>query len=129
MDAKKTITVVLLMCLCVIIGWFCRRCYDDHAADNNDATVTVQQAQRDNQSAREDIGNAAVKIDDAQSALIGGQADIDRAAGRLNELQKRSDSDAAVIDECQSIINVCRINIEEAKRIFADIDKENRINE
>ena len=117
------------MLIAVTVGWLGRGYYDGRTTDSNDASIKIQQVERDNQSARENIGNAAVKIDDAQSALIGGQADINRAAGRLNELQKRADSDAAVIDECQSIIDVCRINIEEAKRIFADIDKENRINE
>lgn len=125
MDAKKTIAVVLLVSLCVIVGWVGRGYYDDRAADNNDAAVTVQQAQRDNQSAINDVGDAAAQIDDAQSKLDSGQKDIDTAIGRFDELQSRADADAAVLDECQNIIDIGRINIEEAKRIFADVDREN----
>lgn len=125
MDAKKTIAVVLLVSLCVIVGWVGRGYYDDRAADNNDAAVTVQQAQRDNQSAINAVGDAETQIDDAQSKLDSGQADLDTASGRLDELQERADADAAVLDECQGIIDTCRIQLEEAKRIFADVDREN----
>lgn len=113
----------------VAVGWLGRGYYDDRAADNNDASVTIQQAQRDNQSAINDVGDAAAQIDDAQSALIGGQADLAAATGQVDELQSRADADAAVIDECQGIIDTCRIQLEEAKRIFADVDRENKLNE
>ena len=129
MDAKKTIAVVLLVSLCVIVGWVGRGYYDDRAADNNDAAVTIQQAQRDNQSAINDVGDAAAQIDDAQSALVSGQADLAAAAGQVDELQSRADADAAVLDECQGIIDTGRIQLEEAKRIFADIDRENQLDE
>ena len=129
MDAKKTIAVVLLVCLCVIVGWFGRGYYDDRVTDSNDASVTIQQVERDNQSARDDVGNAATEIDNAQSKLNSGQADVNTAIGRLDELQDRADADATIIDECQSIIDVGRINIEEAKRIFADVDRENKLDE
>lgn len=129
MNAKKTIAVVLLVSLCVIVGWVGRGYYDDRAADNNDASITIQQAQRDNQSAINDVGDATAQIDDAQSALVGGQADLAAAAGQVDELQSRADEDAAVIDECQSLIDVGRIQLEEAKRIFADVDRENKLDE
>lgn len=129
MDAKKTIAVVLLVCLCVIVGWFGRGYYDDRDTDSNDASVTIQQVERDNQSARNDIGDAAAQIDDAQATLVSGQADIAAAAGRVDELQRRADADAAVIDECQGIIDACRIQLEEAKRIFADADRANQFDE
>ena len=129
MDAKKTIAVVLLVCLCVIVGWFGRGYYDDRTADNNDASVTVQQAQRDNQSAINAVGDAATKIDDAQSKLDSGQADLDTAVGRLDELQNRADADATIIDECQILIDVGRKQLEEARRIFADVDRENNLND
>lgn len=130
MDAKKTIVIVLLLSLCVIVGWVGRGYYDGRTAtDDNDAAVTVQQTQRDNQSARADIGDAAAQIGDAQSALVGGQTDLDAAAERVNELQSRADADAAVIDACQGIIDACRIQLDEAKRIFTDIDCENQLDE
>lgn len=129
MDAKKTIAVVLLVCLCVIVGWFGRGYNDDRVTDSNDASVTIQQVERDNQSARNDIGDAAAQIDDAKSALVSGQADIAAATGRVDELQERADADAAVLDECKEIIDACRIQLEEAKRIFADVDRENKLDE
>ena len=130
MDAKKTIAVVLLVCLCIAIGWVGRGYYDDRtAADGNDASITIQQAESDNQSARNDIGNAATEIDNAQSKLDSGQADVNTAIGRLDELQDRADADTTIIDECQGIIDACRIQLEEAKRIFADVERENKLDE
>ena len=129
MDAKKTIAVVLLVCLFIVIGWVGRGYYDDRAADNNDASVTIQQAQRDNQSAINDVGDAAAQIDDAQSALVGGQADLAAAAGRVDELQSRADADAAIITDCQKLLDVGRKQLAEARRIFADVDRENKLDE
>lgn len=129
MDAKKTIAVVLLVCLCVIVGWFGRGYYDDRDTDSNDASVTIQQVERDNQSARNDVGDAAAQIDDAKSALVSGQADIAAAAERVNELQSRADVDAAVLDECQSLLDVGRKQLTDARRILADIDGENQLHE
>lgn len=123
MDAKKTIAVVLLVCLCVIVGWFGRGYYDDRtAADGHDALGTIQQIKADNESIRNDIGSAANQIESAQTNIDAGQSDLNAAAGRL-------DADAAVIDECQGIIDACRIQLEEAKRIFADVDRENKLDE
>lgn len=129
MDAKKTIAVVLLVCLCIALGWVGRGYYDDRTADGDDASVTIQQAERDNQSANNAVRDAAAQIDDAQSKLDSGQKDIDTAIGRLDELQSRADADAAVLDKCQNLIGIGRLNIEEAKRIFADVDRENKLNE
>ena len=69
MDAKKTIVIVLLVCLCVIVGWFGRGYNDDRVTDSNDASVTIQQVERDNQSARNDIGDAAAQIEDRKSVV------------------------------------------------------------
>ena len=115
------------MLLAVAVGWLGRGYYDDRTADHNDAAVTVQQAQRDNQSAINAVGDAETQIDDAQSKLDSGQADLDTAVGRLDELQSRADADAAVLDTCQNLIDIGRLNIEEAKRIFADVNRENKL--
>lgn len=129
MDAKKTIAVVLFICICITIGWLGRGYYDDRATDSNDASVTIQQAQRDNQSTRADLGDAAAQIDDAQATLVSGQADIAAAAGRVDELQSQADADAAVLDECQSFVDVGRIQLKEAKRIFEDVDNSNQLDD
>lgn len=118
--------VFVVVLVAVAVGWLGCQYYDGRTAtDDNDAAVTVQQTQRDNQSARADIGDAAAQIGDAQSALVGGQADLDAAAERVNELQSRADADAAIITDCQKLLDVGRINLEEAGRIFADVDREN----
>lgn len=117
---------LVVVLVAVAVGWLGCQYYDGRTAtDDNDAAVTVQQAQRDNQSARTDIGDAATQIESAQSALVGGQADLDAAAERVNELQSRADADAAIITDCQKLLDVGRINLEEAGRIFADVDREN----
>ena len=127
MDAKKTIVIVLLISLCVIVGWVGRGYYDDRAADRDNALGTIQQIKTDNESIRNDIGSAATQIDDAQSKLNSGQADVNTAIGRLDELQDRADADATIIDECQCLIDVGREQLEEAMRIFADVDRENKL--
>ena len=121
---------LVVVLVAVAVGWFGREYYDDrNAADNNDAAITIQQAQRNNQSAGADIGNAAAQIESAQSKLDAGQADLDTASGRISELQDRADADTAILDECQSLVDVGRINLEEARRIFADVDRENKLND
>lgn len=118
---------LVVVLVAVAVGWLGCQYYDGRTAtDDNDASVTVQQAQRDNQSAIADIGNAAAQIDDAQSALDGGQADLDAAAEQVNELQSRADADAAIIADCQSILDVGRKQLAEARKIFADVDRENK---
>lgn len=129
MDAKKTIAVVLLVCLCVIVGWLGRGYYDDRIANSDNALGAIQQIKADNESVRNDIGNAATQIESAQANINAGQSDLAEASGRLDELQSRADADAAVLDECQGIIDACRIQLEEAKRIFADVDSENKLDE
>lgn len=119
---------LVIVLVAVAVGWLGCRYYDGRtgiATDYSDAAVTVQQAQRDNQSAIADVGVAAAQIGDAQSALDAGQADIATASGRVDELQDRADADAAVIDECQSLLDVGRRNLAEARGIFADVDREN----
>lgn len=117
---------IVIVLVAVAVGWLGCRYYDSQTdADSDNAAITVQQAQRDNQSARTDIGDAATQIESAQSALVGGQADIDAAAEQVNELQSRADADAAIITDCQKLLDVGRINLEEAGRIFADVDREN----
>ena len=117
---------LVVVLVAIAVGWLGCRYYDSRTdADSDNAAITVQRAQRDNQSARTDIGDAATQIESAQSALVGGQADLDTASGRVDELQDRADADAAVIDECQSLLDVGRKQLAEARRIFADVDREN----
>lgn len=129
MDAKKIIAVVLLVCLCIVVGWVGRGYYDDRTADRDNALGTIQQIKTDNESIRNDIGSAANQIKSAQANIDAGQNDIAAASGRLDELQSRADADAAVLDECQSLIDVGRKQLEEARRIFADVDRENNLND
>ena len=117
---------LVVVLVAVAVGWLGCRYYDSRTdADSDNAAITVQHAQRDNQSARTDIGDAATQIESAQSALVGGQADLAAAAGRVNELQSRADADAAIITDCQKLLEVGRKQLAETRRIFADVDREN----
>lgn len=117
---------LVVVLVAIAVGWLGCRYYDSRTAtDCNDASGTVQQIKADNRSARADLGDAAAQIDDAQSALVGGQADLDAAAERVNELQSRADADAAIITDCQKLLEVGRKQLAEARRIFADVDREN----
>lgn len=118
---------LVVVLVAVAVGWLGCQYYDGRTAtDNNDAAVTVQQTQRDNQSARADIGDAAAQIDDAQAALVSGQADLAAAAERVDELQSRADADAAIITDCQKLLDVGRKQLAEARKILADIDRANQ---
>lgn len=121
---------LIVVLVAIAVGWLGCRYYDSQTAtDCNNARGTVQQIKADNQSARADLGDAAAQIDDARSKLSAGQADLAAASGRVDELQDRADADAAVLDECQKIIDTCRIQLEEAKRIFTDVDSANKRND
>ena len=125
----KKILICAGFCLAVACTgtWLLYRYYEhDAAADSHDAMVTIQSVEDDNHAARDDIDAAAGQIDAAQSNIERGQADIDTATRSVDELQARTDERATVIDECQDIIAASRRNIEEAKSIFADIDKANQ---
>ena len=128
---NKTILIAGVLCFILAIAgaWLVCRHYDDAAsAENHNVIDTVQSAERDNQRARDDIGNAASAIERSQEQLDRATADIDRAAESVTRLQKSTANNTAELDQCQKLIETGRGNIAAAKSIFADIDKENKSN-
>lgn len=132
MDArnKKNLLFIGIACVLVLAGcWLYGRYIDSRArADSHNAIESVQQAQRGNQSARHDIGDATDKIDTAKSRLDSGQANLDAATGRLDEMQGRADTDAEIIDDSQRLVRQSRCDIAEARRILDEIDQRNKSN-
>lgn len=128
---NKTILIAGVLCFILAIAgaWLVCRYYDDAtSAENHNVIDTVQSAERDNQRARDDIGNAASAIERSQEQLDRATADIDRAAESVTRLQKSTANNTAELDQCQQLIETGRRNIAAAKSIFADIDKENKSN-
>lgn len=128
---NKTILIAGVLCFILAIAgaWLVCRHYDDAAsAENHNVIDTVQSAERDNQRARDDIGNAASAIERSQEQLDRATADIDRAAESVTRLQKSTANNTAELDQCQKLIKTGRGNIAAAKSIFANIDKENKSN-
>ena len=128
---NKTILIAGVLCFILAIAgaWLVCRHYDDAAsAENNNIIDTVQSAERDNQRARDDIGNAASAIERSQEQLDRATADIDRATESVTRLQKSTANNTAELDQCQKLIETGRGNIAAAKSIFANIDKENKSN-
>lgn len=127
MNAKKIVMYVLAACAIFAAGWLGCGYYNSRSTtDNNNAGVTVQQAQTANQSARTDVRDASNQIDAAQSELGHGQANIDAAIKRADELQSRADENAAILDDCSRLAGVGREQLAEAKRILADVDAANQ---
>ena len=128
---NKTILIAGVLCFILAIAgaWLVCRHYDDAAsAENNNIIDTVQSAERDNQRARDDIGNAASAIERSQEQLDRATADIDRATESVTRLQKSTANNTAELDQCKKLIETGRGNIAAAKSIFANIDKENKSN-
>lgn len=96
------------------------------ANDYRDVYDTVQSAESDNQQARQQIGNAAAKIDSAQKQLGRSIQRTDRITERTYQAKKRVDSNSKIIGECEDIVSAGRRDTEEARGIFADIDRANQ---
>lgn len=127
---KKAInySCCVFICVCVFTcGVLLFRHYNSAGQSaGNDANVTIQQIEGDNQSARHDIDSASSQIESAQAKLDDSISDLDRASDSVGQLQSTVDSDKITIDDCQRLIDESRGNIEEARRIFADIDSTNQ---
>lgn len=94
--------------------------------DNYNVTQSIQQAERDNREARQQIGNASAEIDSAQKQLDRSIKRTGEITNRVNSAKKRVDGNTKVIGECEDIISAGRRDTEEARSIFADVDKANK---
>ena len=91
-------------------------------------TDTVQSVERDNQQAKQQIGNASAKIDSAEKQLDRSVKRVDRITERTQQVKKRVDDNSKIIGECEDIVSEGRRDAAEARGIFADIDKRNKEN-
>ena len=97
------------------------------ANEYRDVHDTVQQVEADNRSARQQIGNASEQIDSAQKQLGVSIKRTDRITERTQQVKKRVDNNSRIIGECEDIVSAGRKDTAEARGIFADIDKRNKI--
>ena len=98
------------------------------ANDYHHVHDTVQSIESDNREARQQIGNASEQIKHAQNKLNDSIKRTGEITNRVNNAQKRIDGNAEIIGECQNLIDAGRRDTAEARGIFADIDKANKVN-
>lgn len=98
------------------------------ANDYHHVHDTVQSVESDNREARQQIGNATAEIDSAEKQLGRSIKRTDRVTERTQQAKKRVDNNSKIIGEGQDIVDAGRRDTEEARSIFADIDKANQGN-
>ena len=112
---------------CIIGGWLYYTA-NRTANDYHHVTDTVQSVESDNQQARQQIGNATAEINSAQKQLSVSIKRTDRITERTQQAERRVDDNSKIIGECQDIVDAGRRDTEEARGIFADVDKANKVN-
>lgn len=98
------------------------------ANEYSDVHDTVQSVERDNQQARQQIDSAAGKVESAEKQLDNSIQRTDRITNRVNGVKKRVDNNKEIIEECEDIVSAGGRDTEEARGIFADIDRANQKN-
>ena len=109
-----------------VFGCWCLYTANRTTNEYHDVTDTVQQAEADNRSARQQIGNASEQIESAEKQLNRSIQRTDRITERTQQAKKRVNSNSKIIGECQNLIDAGRRDASEARSIFADIDKANK---
>lgn len=127
----KNHIVDVFMCVAVlffVLGCWCLYTANRTANEYHDVNDTVQQIESNNQQARQQINSAAGKVEYAQSKLNDSIKRTDRITERTQQAKNRFDGNSKIIGECQNLIDSGRRDVEEARGIFADIDKANKVN-
>ena len=127
----KSHIVDVFMCVAVlffVVGCWCLYTSNRTANEYHDVHDTVQQIETDNREARQQIGNASAEIDSAQKQLSISIKRTDRITERTQQAERRVDDNSKIIGECQDIVDAGRRDTEEARGIFADVDKANKVN-
>ena len=118
--------VIISACAFFVLGCWCLYTANRTANDYHHVNDTVQSAERDNQQARQQIGNATAEIDSAEKQLGRSIKRTDRVTERTQQAKKRVDNNSKIIGECQNLIDAGRRDTAEARAIFADIDGRNK---
>lgn len=115
--------VISALCICGGIYLF-------HVSDEiyQHDGAAVQHVESDNREARQQIGNATAEINSAQKQLSVSIKRTDRITERTQQAKSRVDDNSRIVRECEDIVSAGRRDIEEARGIFADIDKANKVN-
>ena len=111
-----------------VVGCWCLYTANRTENDNRNVHDTVQQIETDNRSARQQINSASKQVEHAQKQLGRSIQRTDRITERTQQAKKRVDGNSKIIGECQNLIDSGRRDTEEARGIFADVDKANKVN-
>lgn len=120
--------VIISACAFFVLGCWLLYTANRTVNEYSDVHDTVQSVESDNREARQQIGNATAEINSAQKQLSVSIKRTDRITERTQQAERRVDDNSKIIGECQDIVDAGRRDTEEARGIFADVDKANKVN-
>lgn len=112
------ISLALLLAAGLYVGL--QRGYGDDVQD------TIQRVTDDNRDAAANVNAARGKVADAQRELDQAADSLDRATARASELQSSNGGDKELLDDCTRLVTDSKRQLDEAKRVLADIDQANQ---
>ena len=106
----------------VVLGCFCwllsiTGC-GSSAQHNTDTTRTMEQLERENQSARSEIENSERHIERAETS-------VNRAIDAVGRSEAAAIENARSVDQLQTLVAECQGIIEAEQRIIREVDKSN----
>lgn len=125
----KSHIVDVFMCVAVlffVVGCWCLYTANRTANEYNHVNDTVQQVKADNRNARQQIGNASKQIEHAQNKLSVSIKRTGEITESVKRAKERTDGNAEIIGECQTLIDAGRRDVEEARGIFESVDQANK---
>jgi septal ring factor EnvC (AmiA/AmiB activator) len=127
--SKKNCIIVACIIVTIITScWLCCRYYEQSArTDGNDATVTIQQIETNNRTARDDISQSQNINQSIGTELDSGQEDISGAKQSTKQLSNSLDERKELIDTAKQQIGRSEQLVTEERGIFADVDEANKI--
>lgn len=127
----KNHIIDVFVCVAVlffVIGCWCLYTANRTTNDYNHATDTVQSVESDNRNARQQINSASKQVESAEKQLRRSIQRTGEITESVKRTKERTDGNSKIIGECEDIVSAGRRDIEEARGIFADIDKANKVN-
>ena len=112
------VTLAILLAAGLYVGL--QRGYGDDVQD------TIQRVTDDNRDAAANVNAARGKVADAQRELDQAADSLDRATARARELQSSNGDDKELLDDCTRLVTDSKRQLDEAKRVLADIDQANQ---
>lgn len=112
------VTLAILLAAGLYVGL--QRGYGDDVQD------TIQRVTDDNRDAAANVNAARGKVADAQRELDQAADSLDRATARARELQSSNGGDKELLDDCTRLVTDSKRQLDEAKRVLADIDQANQ---